>query len=116
MTKGVNFEVMFSAALRWQDAVGAVAGVYFENRRMTTFSGFAAEDKAWTLVGRMREDVWDRARTAWARLTNRSPQGFPYSVDFVALTYHTLAAKADPAALKKWLKTAFPDQPTEETE
>jgi len=107
--KAPNLEGMFAAALRWQDAVGAVAAVFFENRRMTVFAGFAAEDKAWTLVDRMRADLWDRARTAWARQTNRSPQGFPYSVDFVALTYSTLA-RLDPAGLKAWLIKTFPEE------
>lgn len=102
--KGPDLTAKFAPTLRWEDLVGAVVTVYFDNRAATALSGFSAEDRAWGLVESMRQSVWDRAQAAWGRLTGRPPILFPLSVDFVAFVYNALVRLDDPAGLKAWLR------------
>lgn len=92
---------IFEKPTQWRPLAHAVVHVLLENHQLEHISGYPAAKSEWTVIGTMRDDVWERTRTVWGRFTGRPVARFPFSVDYVAWIYSGLTQFAV-ADLQRW--------------
>lgn len=79
----------------------AVIEVYHTNQAHGPLLGMPADAGAWIFDQQTRERLHANVVAAWGRITKRSYDWFPFSIDIVARLYWRVA-KAKPSQVDAW--------------
>lgn len=80
--------------LDWRPFAAAVLEVYRQNEKNGSPEYLASAD-VWATIDDLRQDIHDRTKQAWCRITGKDKTWFPYSVNAVSRLYFRFRKRND---------------------